>query len=329
MKIKFFYLHGTDPLLRQVATILGEVFQQPRLGLITIAGLNGVTATWQDGFPKNDCFTNLLDPTIFDAVKVNYPALGFPMGVSLGIGIGNLQNAITSLPKGQKFMIGGYSQGAAAASSVELMLRPGGSMHADRGADYLGGVCFGNPRRQLNYRGEVGGTWSGAWDIPGSDTGGHGSFPTTGPYARLTGCDPTRWVEFTEVDDIFSSVGDSQRGLNWVAGNGAFLANSLADVLTAIGGLVDISAAFDLAGVSATVTDAIGKVFPALGNGHGAYPFNPPPGDPDSGLTSYQIAIKWLLSKAAEVAVAPILLPSQPTTTANAGWSSTLVPPAL
>lgn len=327
-KVAFFYLHGTDPLFRQFATIVGQVFEQPRLGLLTVAGVNGLTSTWSDGFPSNDCFTNLLDPNIFQAVKVNYPALGFPMGLSIASGIANLQKAINDLPRGQKFMIGGYSQGAAVASSVELMLRSGGSMYSSRGADYLGGAVFGNPRRQVNFRGEVGGTWSGAWDDPGSTTGGHGSFPATGTYARLSGCDPTRWIEFAEEDDIFSSTGDTTRGLNWTAGNGAYLANSLLDILSSLTGLADISAAMDLAGISNEFTDAVGKVFLGPGNGHGAYPFRPPPGDPDNGLTSFQISIKWLTSKALEVATAPILLPSQPTTTASAGWSTTLVPPA-
>ena len=77
------------------------------------------------------------------------------------------------------------------------------------------------------------------------------------------------------------------------------------------------------------MTDAAGTVFSWLGgNGHTTYPFVPPFGDPDNGLTAYQIALKFLTAKANEYATAPILLPSTPTSTTSAGWSTTLVPPA-
>lgn len=328
-KVAFLYLHGTDPLLGQVAAIVGSVFQQARTGLLTVPGLNGITATWQDGAPRNDCFPNLLDPNIFEAKKVGYPALGVPMGVSLGIGVTNLVNAVNALPKGQKFMIGGYSQGAAAASSVELMLRSGGSLYSSRGADYLGGVVFGNPRRQLNFRGEVGGTWSGAWDNAGSTTGGHGSFPTTGSYPRLSACDGTRWIELTETNDIFSSTGDTPKGINWTEGNAAFLdLLNIPAILAALDGFADVQEAFTVGGLATTFTDFVGKTFSIGGNGHAAYPWRPPPGDPDGGLTSYQIATKWLTGKANAYAVGSDVLPATPTSTSTAGWTTTLIPPA-
>ena len=313
----------------QVAAIVGDVFKQPRTGLLTVPGLNGITATWLDGAPRNDCFPNLLDPNIFDAKKVGYPALGIPMGVSLGIGVANLVKAINDLPKGQRFMIGGYSQGAAAASSVETMLRPGGSLSA-KASLYLGGCVFGNPRRQGgNYRGEVGGTWSGSWDDPGSTTGGHGSFPTTGPYPRLTNCNPTKWVEFTEYGDIFSSTGDTATGLGWTNGNAAFIEFlNIPAVLAALISLPAVKAAADYGGLVTEFTDFVGKVFGIGGNGHAAYPWRPPPGNPDSGLTSYQIADKWLTGKANAYAVAPILLPESPISASTAGWTTTLIPPA-
>jgi hypothetical protein len=328
-KIAFFYLHGTDPILGQVAKIVGDAFSQPRTGLLTVPGLNGATATWMDGSPKNDCFPNLLDTNIFQPVKVGYPALGIPMGVSLSIGVTNLVNAINALPNGQRFMIGGYSQGAAAASSVELLLRPGGSLSA-KAPLYLGGCVFGNPRRQGgNYRGEVGGTWSGAWDNPGSTTGGHGSFPTTGPYPRLTNCDPTKWIEITEVGDIFSSTGDTPTGLGWTNGNAAFVELlNIPAILAAIASLPAIQAAFDYGGLVTEFTDAVGKVFSIGGNGHAAYPWRPPPGNPDNNLSSFQIAAKWATSKANAFATAPILLPPTPATVSNAGWTTTLIPPA-
>lgn len=328
-KIAFFYLHGTDPLFAQLAAFVGQVFNQPRLGLLTVPGLNDLTATWPDGNAKNDAFTNLLDPEIFEAKKVPYPALGFPMSLSIDLGVQNVVQAITDLKSGQKFMLGGYSQGAAAMSTVYNRLRPGGDLHSTYGDRFVGGVMFGNPRRQVDYRGPVGGTYSGSWNTPGSTSGGHGSFPTTGPYARLSGCELSRWVEFTAVGDIFSSTGDTPRELNWTGANASWLSlSNLSSIVNAFTLPEDIAAAFNVAGVVNTFTDAVGRVFDFPGGGHTTYPWQPPPGDPDNGLTSYQIAIKWLVSKATELAVAPILLPSQPTTPANAGWSTTLVPPA-
>lgn len=329
-KIAFFYLHGTDPLFVQVAAIIGQVFQQVRNGLLTVPGLNGITTTWLDGAPRNDPFVNLLDPNVFEPrVKVNYPALGIPMSASINVGVNNVVNAINSLPKGQKFCLGGYSQGAAAMSSVYNLLRTPASSLAARNSDFLGAVMFGNPRRQVDYRGSVGGTWSGAWDQIGSTTGGHGSFPATGAFARLTSCEPTRWIEFTEENDIFSSTGDSPAGVNWVEGNAAFLdLLNINAVLAALDGAQDIATAMNVGGLTLNFTDALGRLFGIGGNGHAAYPWRPPPGDPDGGLTSFQIAVKFLNSKAAGYATAPLVLPQNPTSTSTAGWTTSLIPPA-
>lgn len=326
-KVTFLYLHGTDPLIGQVAEMIGQ-----RLGvtpfppLLTVPGINGTTATWNGSGPRNDPFCNLLDPNIFTAIKVGYPALIFPTALSVNAGITNVINAINALPKGSKFMLGGYSQGAVCQSSVYNEIRSGSLV--SRSSDFLGGVMFGNPRRQVNYRGPVGGTWSGAWDIPGSTTGGHGSFPTTGPFPRLSGCDE-RWVEFTAEDDIFSSTGDSVRGQNWVNGNNALLTMDLIGIISAIlPWRPDIEAAFALGNAVNTFVDATGKVFDVGGNGHTDYPWVPPFGNPDNGLTHYQIAVKWLTQKANEYATSPILLPPTPSTTSNAGWTTNLIPPA-
>ena len=337
-KVAFFYLHGTDPLIAQVAAIVGGVFNQARTGLLTVPGLNGLTATWLDGAPRNDAFPNLLDPNIFEAKMIGYPAMNLPMGLSINIGINNMVAAITALPKGQKFAIGGYSQGAACAASVMLRLRSTGDLYASRGADFLGGVCFGSPRRQTDYRGEVGGTWSGSWDVDDSTTGGRGIFSPTGPFPRLTNCEPDKWIEFTDYDDIMSSHGISQVALNATQASNAFLnITNLQDVFTAIGNPFDpantllddwnTTSAIASAGVN-TFTDFVGKTFQVGGAGHTAYPWRPPPGDPDNGLTSYQIAVKWLTGKANAYAVGSDVLPAVPTSTSTAGWTTTLIPPA-
>ena len=330
-KIAFFYLHGTDPLLAQVAAVVGSVFQQARTGLLTVPGLNGATATWLDGAPRNDCFPNLLDPNIFEAKKVGYPALGIPMQVSLGIGVTNLRNAVAALPSGQRWMVGGYSQGAAVASQILRDTAPGGVL-ASRAGTFLGGTVFGNPRRPGgNYRGEVGGTWSGAWDNPGSSTGGHGSFPTTGTYSRLTNaeCDPTKWIEFAEIDDIFSSTGDTPKGINWTEGNAAFIdLLNIPAIIAALDGFADVQEAFTVGNAVTAFTDFVGKAFSIGGSGHAAYPWRPPPGDPAGGMTSYQIAASWLTGKANAYAVGADVLPATPTSTSTAGWTTTLIPPA-
>ena len=219
---------------------------------------------------------------------------------------------------------------------------------------------YGNPRRMVDYRGPIGGTWSGAWDIPGSNTGGHGSFPTTGLWPRLTN-PPDSWVEFTAPDDIFSSVGDSPNGLGWTALNDIFLdlsqSNALAYFLNgvALSTGAAFSAAITLGGVVNNLIDAAGTLFQCPGNGHVVYPFLPPPNTDGSyastavaanglsylapvGKTCYQLALEYLDGLANTWATVPLIVPPkaevvtgwQPTLTAagsptlSAGWSTTL-----
>lgn len=330
-KIKFFYCVGTTYGPFDVAKASDLVFTQ--LGLAdtaVVAGLRNATRLWGGG-PPQDPFPGFLDPEVFDAQKVFYPAAQLGMGASIDTGIQNVISLVNNLPAGQKWATGGYSQGAAVMAGVMLETKSGGALES-RASSYLGGVNFGNPRRALNYRGEVGGTWSGAFDVPGSTTGGHGAFPTTGPYRRLLAseCDVQKWIEFTGPDDIFSSVGDSVQGLSWTAGTDIFLGTT--DPLEwllylATGGAIAVSAAATIAfGASnVTYTDAAGKTLTSGGLGHVLYPYIPPVGNPDGNLTSYQIALKWLESKAAAYSVAPIIIPPLSSTV---GWSTTLVPPA-
>ena len=330
-KIAFFYCVGTSYATADLAKASDLVFTQ--LGLAdtaVVAGLKNATRLWGGG-PPQDPFPGFLDPEVFDAQKVFYPAATVGMGNSIDIGIANVVNLVNALPSGQMWMTGGYSQGAAVMAGVMLATKSGGAL-ASRASTYLGGVNFGNPRRATNYRGEVGGTWSGAFDVPGSTTGGHGAFPTTGPYRRLVAseCDAQKWIDFTGPDDIFSSVGDSVQGLAWTAGTDIFLGTT--DPLEwllylASGAVIAVSAAATIlfgAG-STSYTDAAGKTLTQGGRGHVLYPYIPPVGNPDGTLTSYQIALKWLESKAAAYSVAPVIIPSSSST---AGWSTTLVPPA-
>lgn len=340
-KVTFIYAHGTAYVLNLLEVGFAiDIGNRVRIGgatpkalsYATIPGLNGQTAVW-DGGPENDPFPSMLDPNVWDVVRIRYPASFFPMGNSIDYGAGQVIAAINSLPAGAPYCIGGYSQGAAVMSSVYNEIRYGSL--TSRASSFLGGITFGNPRRQLNHRGAVGGTWSGAWDVNGSTTGGHGSFPATGPYARLSACEE-KWVDFTAPDDIFSSTGDSTTGTNWTAGNdvllelaasqfaGAFLSDVLANAIHITGPILGaIDNAFALGNALNTFIDAAGKQFVIGGNGHTTYPFVPPIGDPAGGLTSYQIALTYLEGLAAQWATAPISLPP-----ASVGWSPTLVPPA-
>lgn len=337
-QVAFFYCNGTSTfggfgLLDFAGTIMANV--NALLGnykpkIVEVAGLHGITESWPDVSPQSDPFCQLLDPNIFHATKINYPAAILPVSVSMDTGINNVISAITDLPAGQPFMLGGFSQGAATISGVYNELRSGSL--TSKASQFLGGVCFGNPRRQVNYRGSVGGTWSGSIGAPGSTTGGHGAFPATGDYARLTGCDPDKWIEFVHPGDVFAAIGDtptetlyvdildqaSSLGKNDILG---FAWNNFDD-------FDDVAALVAAFSGEETFTDAAGKQFPQGGGGHVKYPFYPPEGNPDNGLTSYQIAIKFLEAKAAAWATAPIVLPSTPTSASSAGWTASLIPPA-
>lgn len=304
-----------------------------------VAGLDGRTVSWT-GDPASDPFTALMNPEIWNSIQVAYPAAVLGMGASIDSGVSRVIAAINNLPTGTPFALGGYSQGAAVMSTVlnEIM---SGSL-TSRAPDFLGGTMFGNPRRKVDWRGPVGGTWSGIIDSPGSTTGGHGSFPTTGNYARLTYC-PDTWVEFTHPTDIFSSIGDNTNGLNWTEANKMFLQLSKSqyagklissviipflqdrgyaeNVANDIGdAIVSICA---IGGYMNDFTDAFGEPFSIGGGGHTTYPAEPPYGDPDNGLTGFQIALKYLDSLADEYVRSPSVLP--PT---SAGWANKLYPPA-
>lgn len=335
-KVKFFYANGTSWLVNwlevgfRVDQVTGQIYwnesQQPESrGTATILGLNGRSAAW-DGGPQNDPFPQLLDPDVFDAERVEYPASAFPMNASLDYGIAKTIEGINKLPVGQPYMLGGYSQGAALMSTVYNEIRYG--TLTSRATGFLGGVMFGNPRRQINHRGEVGGTWSGLWYNEPATTGGGGSFPASGSdYARLSSCEP-EWVEFAYPGDIFTCNGTAATGTNWSAacdvftglGTGALIEYVLSGMTQDI--LAATQAAFAKGGEPMTMTDGAGVEVTLNGSGHVAYPLLPPYGVATTD-TCYQVAMKHLEAKAAEWATAPVLAPPS-----AAGWSTTLLPPA-
>lgn len=332
-----------------------------------VPGINGRSAVWDLSTPSADPFPALLDPNVWVTQTINYPAsflggtgvFGQSMGASINYGVDAMIKAIKKLPAGMPFALGGYSQGAALVSSVVLSgLQDGASGPLeDYRNRYIGAVCFGNPRRQRDYLG-VHGTWSGAWDVDGSNSGGGGAFPATGSWRRLTDCDPDKHLEFTAPGDIFSSVGTSDLGNGWSIAIEVFLDLTRSNILGyVLDGLVDD--AWDAAQAAMLGPNPVGGqpmymvtgdgtniTFP--GNGHVSYPLLPPcdsdgtwtssttpitPGDGHTYLKAdtdscYQLGLRWLERKAADRATASIVMPSTPETTAGAGWSSTLIPPA-
>lgn len=376
MKCAFFYACGTGFIINDVngfsVDLNGRLRWKDTL-LIgepgvsgMVPGINGRSALWDLGTPSADPFPTLLDPDVWVAESINYPAsfiggtgvFGTSMGGSINYGIDKMITAIKRLPSGMPFAIGGYSQGAAVASGVYLAgLQDGTTGPLESYRDrFLGGVCFGNPRRQRDFLGPFG-VWTGAWDDPGSNTGGGGAFPATGQWKRLTGCEPDKWCEFTAPDDIFSSVGTTELGAGFTVAIDVFLDLSRSGIINYIfDGLVDDA----LAGANAAMfaEDAVGKqpfyqisgdgqFVDIAGAGHVTYPLMPPC-DLDGTWTSstsivegpdgndylkaeqdscYQLALKWLEGKAAERANASIILPSTPETTRGAGWSSVLLTP--
>ncbi len=84
MKVKFFYATGTSYMLNMLelgfsVSIGGEVHVFGQIGnpvnrrSATIGGLPGKTAMW-DGQPQNDPFPFMLDPDLFDSVRIMYQA---------------------------------------------------------------------------------------------------------------------------------------------------------------------------------------------------------------------------------------------------------------
>lgn len=336
--VKMFYCFGTKGMLgtveyvwnleaRALSKILALLGKGKDEKTVTIPGWGGGIATAVAGIGVDDAFPSMVDTTKIDVTTVVYPARGLGIGNSIDVGVGLVIDEIEKLTPGTPIILGGYSQGAAVVSSVLNEIQSG-SLTAYSGG-FLGGVCFGNPRRKLNYRGPVGGTWSGTWYVEGSTTGGHGSFPTSGDYARLTSV-PDTWVEFAQPGDCFTSIGDTADELLWVDGNEVWLSNGPIELGSywTVGLVPDLIAAAGVIkndmGFKTPFTDINGVEVDIPGGGHTLYPMLPPPGDPDDGLTCYQIALKYISTLADEWATSYIGVPeTQP------GWSTTLIPPAV
>ena len=247
---------------------------------INVPGLDGQVFSF-DGAPANDPFYKMVDQSLWTTKRIEFANAAFPMNQSIAEGVRRTINMINDTPGA--FALGGYSQGASVVSKVYDEIRFGSLKH--RKADLLAGVTFGNPSR------EVGHLWPGAnpvggWDAPNN-------FNTGGCLlqARLKNTEPF-WWDFSNENEIVSTVADSVEGNKWVALLGMFFDGFDGKDM----------AAFITANLSTLPWDLFGEVVSALQNivgevgsaGHVAYPIEPPPGDPKNGKTSYQIALQYL-----------------------------------
>lgn len=313
--------------------------------------------------PAADPFPTMLDPDLWERREtISYPAAFLHIGACINYGRDRMIEKILALKPGQKWAMGGYSQGAAVCGAVwKSGVKPGttGPLES-RAADYLGTVTFGSPVRQIDHRGAGGefGTWSGSWFDTDIHTGCGGAFPASGSeHTKLTDC-PDEWVDFTAPGDVFSSHGNSTTEQNWTQAID-FALGSLdpAEFATAVfnnslAGSVEVAARMLIADkvgldpyealANNFFVDANGMCFDFPGGGHTTYPMLPPPDDegviptievegddgftyyaPD-GKTCYQLAIEFMDNLAKPFQTAPIVLPPS----AAGGWSTTLIPPA-
>lgn len=112
------------------------------------------------GYPAD--LAKALNPNVWTHQGVgNYPATAFPMQPSIDAGEAELVRLITEVFPNRTFAFVGYSQGAIITSNVYDRIR-NGDLQRFRG-QFIGGVTWGNPRREAGHT------------VPGGiDPGGHG-----------------------------------------------------------------------------------------------------------------------------------------------------------
>ena len=322
----FYYACGTNYLWNTPPIVIPMGTPTP----INIKGLDGAVISW-DGDIPNDPFPRLLEPTLWNYERVQYPAQGIWAGVSVEAGVEYIISRVTQTPIGTPFAVGGYSQGAAVASRIYNECRQG--RLADRRADLRAVVTFGNVMREQGHTFPDSSGYSGACDIPGDTRNGHGVFPTwesddyfgmlTSPFiqrfARLRNTEDLVW-DFTMPNEVASGMGSStpeSMMLQNLVGDGLRLTplNFIASLVEAIvtGLLAKLgewaAAPFGVpqdGNLLVEVVDALtGVVGYRTGGGHVMYPFYPPPNSdgsiPESGDTCYQLAAKYLNTVGARI----------------------------
>lgn len=363
----FYYAIGTSFLFNwfgfQIG-ILGEpyvIFGQPnnelrRPSLGHIKGLDGQFFNWQE----DDPFPLLLDPSLWSYQRVPYPASTAFIGPSIEVGVEYVINQIQQSPIGTPFALGGYSQGAAVMSRVYNECRFG--RLRDRRSDLRAMVTFGNPMREKGHTFPNSSGYSGACDIPGDTTQGHGCFPfweendivgmLTNPFiqrfSRLQNTEDFVW-DFTMPNEVISGVSgksiDGQSMLHYTA-EGLRQIPVAALILTFAGGPESAGQVMSRLGLAppgvpqgtdpngpgyktVLLTDPLtGEQKYQSGGGHIMYPMFPPPNAdgsiPTSGDTCYQIAAKYLNSVGARIYDEQNPTVVAPTSRAALSWFTSL-----
>lgn len=292
------------------------IFGDYTMPTINIKGLDGTAVFWEGGITQ-DVFPRLLDEELWEFKRVPYPASTVFIGPSIEWGVDWVIADILETPIGTPLALGGYSQGAAMMSRLYNEFRTG--RLRNRRADLRAVVNFGNPMREQGRTFPGSSGYSGACDVPGDNSSGHGVFPHIGHmslvdiwvrrFARLQNTEDLVW-EFTMPNEVISGVGESEDGQLFQR----FTHHSLRAL--PLLALIDIGAFFAKtplyavppAGVEANedgaiamydgVTDELIGYMP--GGGHVMYPLFPPPNAdgsiPTSGDTCYQVAAKYLRS---------------------------------
>jgi hypothetical protein len=332
---KFYYATGTTWAFNFAGLTVGmtgevalsTIFTKPKFdtGISgNVKALNGKTVPWRAlsvDTGNGDPFPDILDPNLWQTVRVVYPASTVGMELSMQLGVKFIVEDVLKSPVGTKFAVGGYSQGGAVAHRVIQQTRPGGLL-ASRANDLVAAVTFGSPMRETNHTFPGSGGYSGAVDVPGSTTGGHGTYPAN---LRMTNTPDWCW-DFTMPNEIISGVGDSADGtfIQQTVGQTLtpiffalpLLTNALASMISQVAqigqgrGFFDWLALTGALGVAPVgvpqtadklviATDALtGRQIPQGGGGHIMYPFFPPPSAngsiPTTGDTCYQVAAKYL-----------------------------------
>lgn len=326
-----------------------------------IPALDGKTVYWGASgiWGNGDPFPNMLDTDLWNAVTVPYPASTLFIGPSIRWGVDWVVNDIlTNLPPGTPVALGGYSQGAAAASCIYNEFRSG--RLKDRRSDLRAVIAFGNPMREIGHTFPDSGGYSGAGDIPQDTTTGHGTFHPAAwnvpiidwfvaQFSRLQDTEGLLY-DFTMPGEVISGIGDSPDGTTvQTFVKQTLRVNPLFSLL-----LLDQCLSFRSFGLpfgntnpimgrlafappgtlideetqQVIVTDAqTGETQPRSGGGHICYPFYPPAGPdgivPATGDTSYQIAAKYLRKIGQQIYDEMHPAPPNPANPAVYSWSST------
>jgi PE-PPE domain len=217
------------------------------------------------GVRTDNWFKSNLDDR-FQWFDVPYEADFYPMKESVAQGVTNLINHIDAR-KGP-FVLVGYSQGAGIVANVYDVIRYGSLI--PRRADFLGGVVFGNPRRQAGH------TFP---HCPSRD--GHGiAGDIAGPDYLLSDCEEL-WWDFAAPGDPAACTPESQAGQWQSAMYQTLLSNYRGDIHEMLA-LVDIGIPYAM-----KLAHAIKNLFHGfVTNGaHAQYQnpaYHPLPGDPRS-----------------------------------------------